>query len=123
MMCLDRNINGNKDDKILEVWLVSCVTVRETHFSLKVKIWPKPQNLMNFWPKNVLIRRIARICILEKPCYLEDELLENRVSLYIKVASVNLWIWKTSIVHTAQMLSVAQSCVPHWSESLNEIDM
>jgi hypothetical protein len=32
-MCFDKNINGNKDDKFLEVWLASCVTVRETHFT------------------------------------------------------------------------------------------
>ena len=32
-MCFDRNINGNKDDKLLEVYLVSCVTGRETHFN------------------------------------------------------------------------------------------
>ena len=32
-MCFDRNINGNKNGKILEVWLVSCVTVRATHFN------------------------------------------------------------------------------------------
>jgi hypothetical protein len=34
-MCFDRNINGNKDGKILEV---SCVTVRETHFSTEKKL-------------------------------------------------------------------------------------
>ena len=33
LMCLDRNINENKDGKFLEVILLSCVTVRETHFS------------------------------------------------------------------------------------------
>ena len=38
VMCFDRNINGNKDVTILEVWLMSCVTVRETHFSFKM-IW------------------------------------------------------------------------------------
>ena len=32
-MCFDRNINGNRDDKILECDYLSCVTVRETHFS------------------------------------------------------------------------------------------
>ena len=34
-MCFDRNINENKDGKILEVLLVSCVMVRETHFKNK----------------------------------------------------------------------------------------
>ena len=55
-------------------------------------------------------------------------LLENRVSGGLPVHMVKyihhlIYEVKTSIVHTAQMLSVAQSCVPHWSESLNEIDM
>ena len=31
-MCFDRNINENKDVKILEVRLVSCAMVRENHF-------------------------------------------------------------------------------------------
>ena len=35
-MCFDRNINGNKGDQILEC--ESCVTVRETHFSINVHI-------------------------------------------------------------------------------------
>ena len=39
-MCFDRKINGNKDGKIFwEVWLMSCVTVRETHFSENFICW------------------------------------------------------------------------------------
>ena len=37
-MCFDRNINGNKDIKFLECDYLSCVTVRETHFSIVVDI-------------------------------------------------------------------------------------
>ena len=38
-MCLDKNINGNKDEKTLEVLLMSCVTVCETHFSWVIYIF------------------------------------------------------------------------------------
>ena len=44
---------------------------------MKVKIWQKPQNFMEIWPKTVLFRGIARIFTLEKPCYLENRVVRE----------------------------------------------
>ena len=44
------------------------------------KLQKKSQNLLKVFPKTVLFRSIALIFSLEKPCYLETVLLENRVS-------------------------------------------
>ena len=41
-------------------------------YRFNMKIWQKPQNLMKFDQKNVLLRSIAWIISLEKPCYLEN---------------------------------------------------
>ena len=47
LMCFDRNINGNKDVKFLECDYLSCVMVRETHFSDTNKLYNGEWKLQN----------------------------------------------------------------------------